>query len=245
MNPDFHPIVNGMYILLAVQLFLIACVRIFSKTENRLPLALLCLVSSEWFFRRFFWDVWPNYDLLIILIGGYKELFIGPLLYLHFKLKVDNKNVKLVASHLSLPIVVLTIYVVLRLFFYEGIYDETKLLRYRLHMSLLLFSYGTYFILSLKAIKNLKGIFLPRSLEGKVYSSHNNRLSTFNMDPFFTFTFGKLRIHHALMAVPQWHNHLQPPLVASDTAVVLMCHIVDNIYDFRNPFNKEVHPTSG
>ena len=152
MNPDFHPIVNGTYLLLAIQLIIVAGLQFFFSSKKQYALAFLCVIMSMWFFRRFFWDVWPQYPILIVLMGGYKEAFIGPLIFFHLRVKRKSISAKTVLLHLGIPILLYLRYIISRIFFPE-FYNETRLIGF---WSLIIFvqaSYIFYFVLGILELK--------------------------------------------------------------------------------------------
>lgn len=152
MNPDFHPIVNGIYLLLGVQLISVAIVQLILGPKKQIYLSLLCLIMGMWFFRRFFWEHWGNNALGIILVGGYKEVFIGPLIYFYIRSKWKSIRAKQLFIHFSIPTVLYLRYVVMRIGFSET-YFAHSLLNHWLLVSFLVVSYTTYYVLCLKDIK--------------------------------------------------------------------------------------------
>ncbi|NVJ46081.1 MAG: helix-turn-helix transcriptional regulator [Cytophagia bacterium] len=152
MNPDFHPIVNGIYLLLGVQLISVAIVQLILGPKKQVYLSLLCLIMGMWFFRRFFWEHWGNNALGIILVGGYKEVFIGPLIYFYIHSKWKSVSTKQLLVHFSIPAVLYLRYIVMRIGFSE-VYFAHSLLNHWLLVSFLVVSYTTYYVLCLKDIK--------------------------------------------------------------------------------------------
>ncbi len=153
MNPDFHPIVNGTYLLLAIQLLLLAGLQFFYSDKKQYALAFICMIMSMWFFRRFFWDIWHENPMLIILIGGYKEVFLGPLLFFHLRMKWKKIRTRTILIHLALPIVLYLRYIISRIFFPE-FYESTKLIASWTLLVYLMLSYWFYIVLGSYELRN-------------------------------------------------------------------------------------------
>lgn len=163
MNPDFHPVVSGIYLLIGIQLILAFVLLLYKSRKSHLVLGLLCLLLGMWFFRRFFWDLWKNYPLLIVLIGGYKEVFLGPLAFFHTKLKVFKITRKEYVLHLIVPSLIYLHYVISRSFFPEYYLNIRGYSSWLLQI-FLLFSYSFYLFLCLRLLKReLKKVLIQKA----------------------------------------------------------------------------------
>ena len=119
MDPSFHPVVNGIFLLLGILLLVSSTLQFVYGTKKNYALAFLCLITSLWFFRRFFWDAMANYRFVYFLLGGTIEVFIAPLVYFHVKMKRTVITTKEVLKHLALPILIYVGFLVLAFLFNE------------------------------------------------------------------------------------------------------------------------------
>ena len=119
MDPNFHPVVNGIFLLLGILLLVSSALQFLYGKKKNYALAFLCLITSMWFFRRFFWKSWNEFPFLYLVFGGAKEVFIAPLVYFHVIMKYRTLAVKEALKHLSLPIILYLTYLVLVFFFID------------------------------------------------------------------------------------------------------------------------------
>lgn len=163
MNTDYVSVIMGVWLVLGAQLLVLSIAQLFLGTRKQLPLAFLCLVMSMWFLRKFFSGTWEEYYLLNILMGGRKEVFLGPLILMHLRMLTQSVNTKWVMKHFTLPVMVYVIYLVFSMGFpsyYQSIYHEF----FRGYLIVVTCSIWAYFLWGLREFKNeLKPRLIPRA----------------------------------------------------------------------------------
>lgn len=127
MDSDYANILKGIWLVLGAQLFLLSAAKLVFGTRKQLPLAFICMVVAMWFLRKFFRGTWEEYYLLNIIMGGRKEVLLGPLVLIHLRMLTQPASSRWVLKHLAIPIIVYMTYLVISTGFweyYESIYDE-------------------------------------------------------------------------------------------------------------------------
>jgi len=117
MDPNFHPVVNGIFLLLGILLIVSAALQFYYGNKKNYALAFICLITSLWFFRRFFWKSWDYFPFLYAILGGSKKVFIAPLVYFHVRMKNTALTTKAALKHLALPIIFYLSFLILFYFF--------------------------------------------------------------------------------------------------------------------------------
>ena len=116
-----------------------------------------------WFLRKFFRGTWEEYYLLNIIMGGRKEVFLGPLVLMHLRMLTQTVSYQWVLKHLAIPIIVYITYLVVSTGFwdyYESIYREF-LIGYLIVITL---SFWYYFYLGIHQFQTeLKQKLIPKA----------------------------------------------------------------------------------
>lgn len=127
MRLEIYTMMKGVWLVLGFQLCLLSIAKFFFGTRKQLPLAFLCLVMAMWFLRKLFRGTWEEYYLLNIIMGGRKEIFLGPLIFMHLRMLTQTVSRQWVIRHLAVPIAVYLTYLFISTAFwsyYESIYQE-------------------------------------------------------------------------------------------------------------------------
>ncbi len=182
MDPNFHPVVNGIFLLLGILLLVSSIMQFVNGSRKNYALAFICLITCMWFFRRFFWKAWIEYPFLYLVFGGTKEVFIAPLVYFHVKMKHTTLTVKEALKHLFVPIIIYLTFLVLVFFFIDFQRSFNREWTYVLTCYVLI-CFIVYFTLSFKELKKkVKPIVIP-----KVYKTVFWFLVIYTIPYTFTF----------------------------------------------------------
>ena len=162
MDPNFHPIIKGIYLLLGIQLIIVAIIQFIYGKRRQYAIAFISLILGLWFFRRFFWE-YIHIPVFRVLFGGYKEFFIAPLFYFHLKMKYVKVSKKEIIEHFILPMILYIKYIIIKIFFIE-MYNETREIRFWFFLIILWISYTSYFYLSVRVLRiHLKYVIIPKA----------------------------------------------------------------------------------
>lgn len=167
MDSDYNSIIMGVWLVLGAQLLVLSVAKLIFGTRKQLPLAFLCMVVAMWFLRKFFWGAWEEYYLLNIIMGGRKEIFLGPLMLMHLRLLTQTVSSQWVMKHLLVPVIVYVTYLVISLGFpdfYQAIYQAF----FRAYVVVVALSVWVYFYWSLQEFKGQ----LKPLLIAKAYTRH-------------------------------------------------------------------------
>ena len=120
MNSAFPDLIyNGILLCISIQLIIIGIIKISARTQKTLLLGLLCLIIGIIPFNNFFWGYVKESTFLTILIGGGKNIFLAPLIYLYLALIRKANGPRLIIRHLSIPILIHSTYLIIKIIFKE------------------------------------------------------------------------------------------------------------------------------
>ncbi len=167
MRLEIYTMMKGVWLVLGTQLLLLSIAQFIFGARKQLPLTFICLVIALWFVRKFFRGAWEEYYLLNIIMGGRKEIFLGPLMLMHLRMLTQTVNRQWVLKHLALPVAVYLIYLVISTGYwdyYESIYREFFLT----YIIVLIISLWYYYFLCVREFRaELKHKLIP-----KAYTRH-------------------------------------------------------------------------
>ncbi|MCE7990324.1 MAG: helix-turn-helix transcriptional regulator [Roseivirga sp.] len=167
MNSDYNSVIMGVWLVLGAQLLILSIAKFCFGTRKQLPLAFLCMVMSMWFLRKFFRGTWEEYYLLNIIMGGRKEVFLGPLVLIHLRMLTQRVGHQWVLKHMAVPIIVYLTYLIISTGFweyYESIYEEF----FQSYLAIIITSFWYYFYLGmLEFRRELRHKLIP-----KAYTRH-------------------------------------------------------------------------
>ncbi len=161
MQLDFLQILSGVFLLLSILLLSSSILQFVYGNKKNLALAFLCLIIAIGFLKNILWQYFYNNALFLIFIGGIKEVFIGPLLFFHVKMKRTKLYNKEVFLHFALPIIIYSAYIIKVLFFY----NSSSLFNTQFYFFLtilLFFHYILYFILSYKEYLKISTLVISK-----------------------------------------------------------------------------------
>lgn len=162
MNPYYsNLILNGLFICLYAQIILVGVINLFQRSKRSKILGAICCIFSASFLYTLFWNSLKDDVLMNILLGGTKSIFIPALLYLYILFLGKTVRHKLdFLIHIIPPLIVHVSYLLLK-FGFTGFYQEHIVIILCFLNAFHLVSYILYFILGVKAIKQLEPLVVP------------------------------------------------------------------------------------
>jgi len=116
MEISYDSIIWSLRFAIGFQLILFGILSLFKNEHGGFYLAILCLIFSEFLLIKAFWDYFSAHPFLLLFFGGGKNIFIGPVLYLYLKRKLDQKEMHIL-KHLAFPAIFYLLYLSLRYLF--------------------------------------------------------------------------------------------------------------------------------
>ena len=160
---NWAEIENGIRIILGLQVFLIGLIHFFNKAKPNIPLALLCVFVSLFYFWKWLMPIFNSTLISRIFLLLNRELFIPPLLYLILVQTQRNLFFKDYVKHLSAPFVFVTLCQIVIISNYDDI--PLQLVANSVSMFPCLFMIVIYFFVGLKKLKELKIQLIPRAFK--------------------------------------------------------------------------------
>ena len=116
-------LLNGFLLCVCIQLILVGFWHIIKRSFY--SLGLICIIIGSSWIYNFYFPVLKNHVLANILLAGYKELAIFPLIYIFFSRRFGHKKpYQLYLWHLLVPFIVSTGYLTLKFGFKDLFYSN-------------------------------------------------------------------------------------------------------------------------
>ncbi len=176
MNPAFPDLLyNGIVLCISAQLIIIGFFKLFVVRTRFVFLGVFCIILGSLNLYNLYWESFKDNIVWSILLGGYKNIYFSPLLYVYFALlRRDVNKKKIIASHLALPTIVFVFYIgvkhISKSFFFENYHSIIGVIEIvRLLLLLFYLVWGNILFRNMK--QNLK-----RKMYRKYYKFYNGFL---------------------------------------------------------------------
>lgn len=147
--------------MISILLIISSILQFIYGSKKNYALAFLCLIIAINFIKTFLWKEFYDNVLFLIFLGGVKEVFIGPLLLFHIRLKSKPIHTREILYHLTLPIIIYLIYIIKVIFFY-GSHNPFNTEFYSVFTYFMFFHYMIYFRWSYIEYKTVRNLVIPK-----------------------------------------------------------------------------------
>lgn len=126
MNEAYSDFIyNGVLLCINIQLVLLAIFYVFKQKLRLFILGVFCFLVAALYINNLFWGFVKESVLLSILVGGGKNIFFGPLVYLYVSTALLPKEQlwQHITKHLTLPVIIHSVYLIIK-FGFSSFYSQ-------------------------------------------------------------------------------------------------------------------------